>query len=361
MGGFDATSNVDAGRRFGIPVRGTHSHAFVSSFMGLEEITNRSLQYSSGRQVCNDFVSLTQEWLRKLQAVSSLRGYFRETNRSELAAFISYAMSFPTQFQALVDTFDVLRSGIPNFCAVALALNELGYKSLGIRLDSGDLAYLSNETRKFFCIVEDEFAVTGFKELIITASNDIKEETIDALNKQGHEVDSFGIGTHLVTCSAQPALGCVYKLVEINKHPRMKLSQDIEKVTIPCKKEAFRLYGIEGYALLDIMKGENELAPKEGQRLLCRHPFSESKRAYVVPQRVEQLFKCFWAGNSGLPQEPLPSLTEIRERCKAQLKAMRSDHLRGLNPTPYKVSVTASLYEFIHSLWLSEAPVGELR
>ncbi|MCO5595728.1 hypothetical protein L7F22_049774, partial [Adiantum nelumboides] len=172
------------------------------------------------------------------------------------------------------------------------------YKAVGIRLDSGDLAYLSKQTRKFFCAVEREFAVEGFGQLVITASNDINEETLDALNKDGHQIDAFGIGTHLVTCSTQPALGCVYKLVEINKQPRMKLSQDIEKVTIPCKKEAYRLYGVEGYALVDIMKGEVEPPPKAEERLLCRHPFSESRRAFVVPHKVEKLYKCYWAGNS---------------------------------------------------------------
>eukprot|EP00250_Pteridium_aquilinum_P014671 c22133_g1_i1 orf=378-2051(-) len=361
LGGFDATSNLDAGKRFGIPVRGTHSHAFVSSFMGLEEITEKSLLYSTRDAKCDNFVGLTERWLSKLQATEPLRDFFTETNHSELAAFISYALSFPTKFQALVDTFDVLRSGVPNFCAVALALNELGYKALGIRLDSGDLAYLSKQARSFFRIVEKEFGIVGFGRLVITASNDINEETLDALNKQGHEIDAFGIGTHLVTCSTQPALGCVYKLVEINKQPRMKLSQDIEKVTIPCKKEVYRLYGVEGYALIDILKGVDEPPPKAMERILCRHPFSESKRAYVIPQRVEKLYKCFWAGSSGVAKEPLPTLEDVKARCKAQLDAMRPDHLRGLNPTPYKVSVTSKLYEFIHFLWLSEAPVGELR
>lgn len=361
MGGFDGTSNVDAGRRFGIPVRGTHSHAFVSSFTGVEEITERSLSYNNGDCKCDDFVELAQRWLSKLQAAKSLSGMFSETNHSELAAFASYALSFPTKFQALVDTFDVMRSGVPNFCAVALALDELGYKALGIRLDSGDLAYLSKQSRKVFSIIEKEFGVPGFGSLVITASNDINEETLEALNKQGHEIDAFGIGTHLVTCSTQPALGCVYKLVEINKKPRMKLSQDIEKVTIPYKKEAYRLYGVEGFALVDIMQGEDEPLPQVGERILCRHPFSESRRANVVPQKVEKLYKCYWAGKSGIIQEHLPSLEEGRLRCKKQLAAMRPDHLRALNPTPYKVSVTAKLYKFIHSLWLSEAPVGELR
>jgi len=361
LGGFDATSNVDAGRRFGIPLRGTHSHAFVSSFMGPDEITDRALPRSDGTGVCEDFVILTQHWLSKLQASDSLRGTFSETSHSEMAAFISYALAFPTNFQALVDTYDVMRSGLPNFCAVSLALDELGYKAHGIRLDSGDLAYLSTQAREFFRGIENEFGVPDFGKMPITASNDINEETLDALNKQGHEVDAFGIGTHLVSCFAQPALGCVFKLVEINGQPRMKLSEDVSKVSIPCKKRCYRLYGKDGYPLVDIMTGENEEPPKERERILCRHPFNESKRAYVVPQRVEELYKCYWSGISGKQRESLPTLNEIRERCLRHLAEMRPDHMRELNPTPYKVSVSAKLYDFIHFLWLNEAPVGELQ
>ncbi|KAK3020013.1 hypothetical protein RJ639_004973 [Escallonia herrerae] len=361
MGGFDATSNVAAGRLFGIPLRGTHSHAFVSSFMSPDEIIEKSLNTSDGSSMCEDFVSLVQAWLSKIKYSSLLRGIFGETNQSELAAFTSYALAFPSNFLALVDTYDVMRSGIPNFCAVALALNELGYKAAGIRLDSGDLAYLSCETRKFFCSIEMEFGVPGFGKMGITASNDLNEETLDALNKQGHEVDAFGIGTYLVTCYAQAALGCVFKLVEINNQPRIKLSEDVSKVSIPCKKRSYRLYGKEGFPLVDIMTGENEPPPKEGERILCRHPFNESKRAYVVPQRVEELLKCFWPGNPDERREELPPLKEIRDRCIKQLELMRPDHMRRLNPTPYKVSVSAKLYDFIHFLWLNEAPVGELQ
>nr|XP_010930909.1 nicotinate phosphoribosyltransferase 2 isoform X2 [Elaeis guineensis] len=327
IGGFDATSNVAAGKLFGIPLRGTHSHAFVSSFMRTD----------------------------------SLRGVFGETNQSELAAFTSYALAFPNDFLALVDTYDVTKSGIPNFCAVALALNDLGYKACGIRLDSGDLAYLSFEGRNFFHAIEKEFKVADFGKMTVTASNDLNEETLDALNKQGHEIDAFGIGTNLVTCYAQPALGCVFKLVEINNQPRIKLSEDVTKVSIPCKKRIFRLYGREGYALVDIMTGENEPPPMVGERILCRHPFNESKRAYVVPQRVEELLKCYWLGNSNKPRDELPSLKKIRARCMQQLEQMRPDHMRRLNPTPYKVSVSGKLYDFIHFLWLNEAPVGELQ
>ncbi|KAI8029273.1 Nicotinate phosphoribosyltransferase 1 [Camellia lanceoleosa] len=361
LGGFDATSNVEAGRLFGIPVRGTHSHAFVSSFMSPDEIMEKSLQTRDGSSTCEDFVSLVQTWLSKIKRSHVLRGIFGETNQSELAAFTSYALAFPNNFLALVDTYDVMRSGMPNFCAVALALNDLGYKAIGIRLDSGDLAYLSCESRKFFRTIEKEFGVPDFGKMGITASNDLNEETLDALNKQGHEVDSFGIGTYLVTCYAQAALGCVFKLVEINNQPRIKLSEDVSKVSIPCKKRCYRLYGKEGYPLVDIMTGENEPPPKVAERILCRHPFNESKRAYVVPQRVEELLKCFWPGSPDKPREELPPLKMIRNRCSNQLEQMRPDHVRRLNPTPYKVSVSAKLYDFIHFLWLNEAPVGELQ
>ncbi|XP_021714325.1 nicotinate phosphoribosyltransferase 2-like isoform X1 [Chenopodium quinoa] len=361
MGGFDATSNVAAGKLFGIPLKGTHSHAFVSSFMSPDEIVEKSLKSADGSTSCEDFVNLVQTWLNKIQRTKFLTGGFGDTNLSELAAFTSYALAFPDNFLALVDTYDVLRSGIPNFCAVALALRDLGYKAMGIRLDSGDLAYLSCEARKFFQVIEKEFGVPDFGKMSITASNDLNEETLDHLNKQGHQVDAFGIGTYLVTCYAQAALGCVFKLVEINNQPRMKLSEDVSKVSIPCKKQCYRLYGKEGYPLVDLMIGENEPAPKMGERILCRHPFNESKRAYVVPQRVEELLKCYWRGSSAKTREDMLPLKDIRDRCIRQLEKMRPDHMRRLNPTPYKVSVSAKLYDFIHFLWLNEAPVGELQ
>uniref|UniRef100_A0A453BZF6 nicotinate phosphoribosyltransferase n=1 Tax=Aegilops tauschii subsp. strangulata TaxID=200361 RepID=A0A453BZF6_AEGTS len=133
------------------------------------------------------------------------------------------------------------------------------------------------------------------------------------------------------------------------------------QVSIPCKKRCFRLYGKEGYPLVDIMIRESEPSPKAGERILCRHPFLESKRAYVVPQHVEELLHCYWPGSSDKPRAELPPLLKIRSRCMQQLEKLRPDHIRRLNPTPYKVSVSAKLYEFIHYLWLNEAPVGELQ
>lgn len=99
-----------------------------------------------------------------------------------------------------------------------------------------------------------------------------------------------------VTCQRQPALGCVYKLVEINGQPRIKLSQDVEKVTMPGNKNVYRLYSADGHALIDLIQKKNEPAPEVGQKVLCRHPFQESKRAHVIPSRVEPLYKVIFHG-----------------------------------------------------------------
>lgn len=201
MGGFNGTSNVLASKLFGIPPKGTHAHAFVSSFIDADDLKVRMMADSKGIE--RDFYQTVLKYKQMLK--------FQETNEGELIAFTAYAVAFPKGFLALVDTYDTLKSGIPNFVIVACALHEFGYKALGVRLDSGDLAYLSVETRKMF---QESFAQFGMdaKSFMIVASNDINEATVIALNQQGHEIDCFGIGTNLVTCQAQPALGCVYKL-----------------------------------------------------------------------------------------------------------------------------------------------------
>ncbi|KAG8293226.1 hypothetical protein J6590_023386 [Homalodisca vitripennis] len=227
-----------------------------------------------------------------------------------------------------------MMSGLLNFCAVALALNDLGYRAVGIRIDSGDLAYLSNKARECFVKIATKYNIPWFSQLQIVASNDINEETILSLNEQGHKIDCFGIGTHLVTCQRQPALGCVYKMVEVNGVPRIKLSQDVGKVTMPGRKDAYRLYGADGHALIDLLQRSVEPPPEVGARVLCRHPFQESKRAYVIPTHVEALYKVYW--QNGRMCQPQPSLKQVRDKVKASLQTLRQDHKRNLNPTPYK-------------------------
>ncbi|CAK1540100.1 unnamed protein product [Leptosia nina] len=355
IGGFDGTSNVLAGKMFNIPVKGTHAHSYVTSFSTLDDIQRVTLQHAQTHQQCN-LLEIAMEWRNRLSPL--LDASTEEASDGELAALISYALAFPTGFLALVDTYDVKRSGLLNFCAVALALHDCGYRAVGIRIDSGDLAYLSVLARDTFKRIADTHDLPWFAKLTIVASNDINEETILSLHEQGHAIDCFGIGTHLVTCQRQPALGCVYKLVEINGQPRIKLSQDVGKVTIPGHKEAYRLFGADGHALIDLLQRSSEAAPEVGQKVLCRHPFQESKRAYVIPSKVEHLYKVYWKdGYVSIAPKPL---SEVRERVQASLRTLRQDIKRNLNPTPYKVAVSDDLYTFIHDLWLQNAPIGEL-
>ncbi|XP_039481956.1 nicotinate phosphoribosyltransferase isoform X1 [Drosophila santomea] len=467
-GGFDGTSNVLAGKLFNIPVKGTHAHAYITSFSSIGELKTRLIKHKQ-TGILED---LLEHAIRHRALLSHLLDVStEESSEGELAAMVSYAIAFPDGFMALVDTYDVksreteqantepklindiksensppkskpktspstnghqngqgvghvnghktnghqngvaqnngsrspkdtdiqdtnpstttttkttatatgtlktttvsngtaylpkyveksFRSGLLNFSAVALALNDLGYHALGIRIDSGDLAYLSCLARETFEKVAERFKVPWFNKLTIVASNDINEDTILSLNEQGHKIDCFGIGTHLVTCQRQPALGCVYKLVEINGQPRIKLSQDVEKVTMPGNKNAYRLYSADGHALIDLLQKVSEPPPAVGQKVLCRHPFQESKRAYVIPSHVESLYKVYW--KSGKICQQLPTLEQVREKVQISLKTLRNDHKRTLNPTPYKVAVSDNLYNFIHDLWLQNAPIGEL-
>ncbi|OWF41734.1 Nicotinate phosphoribosyltransferase [Mizuhopecten yessoensis] len=340
LGGFDGTSNVLAGKLYGIPVRGTHAHAFVTSYTDLLNISEETLM-RKGTEEPVKFLPICKKWQKQL---TGILGFLDDqVSNGELAAFISYASAFPDGFLALIDTYDVIKSGLPNFCTVALALHELGYEPRGIRLDSGDLSYLSNHVRSRFKKVAESLKLPWFGKLTIVASNDINEDTIHSLNQQGHEIDSFGIGTHLVTCQKQPALGGVYKVMGYKY--KLHLFYNNNETT-------------DGDALVDLMLQPDEQPPILNTRILCRHPFQESKRAYVCPAKMEQLHKLYW--DNGELVQSLPTLTELRCKAIASLKSMRQDHKRALNPTPYKVSVSAKLYGFLHDLWLENAPIGEL-
>nr|CAD7573190.1 unnamed protein product [Timema californicum] len=307
IGGFDGTSNVLAGKLFNIPVKGTHAHAYITSFTGLDELKTTTLAHNTTGEI-QDMLTLCTKWRNELSQV--LHVLASEASDGEMAAWISFAIAFPSGFLALVDTYDVRRSGLLNFCAVALSLNDLGYRAVGIRIDSGDLAYLSKMSRQCFKVIAEKYNIPWFAGLTIIASNDINEDTIISLNEQGHSIDSFGIGTHL------------------------------------------------GHALIDLLQRSVEPPPEVGQKVLCRHPFQEAKRAYVIPTRVEPLYKMYW--QKGNLVAPLPTLEDVRQRVQSSLQSLRNDHKRNLNPTPYKVSVSDDLYSFIHDLWLQNAPIGEL-
>lgn len=371
MGGFDGTSNVAAGMYFGISPKGTHAHSYVSAHVKLDDLKSRMLKVNpknvpEGFKVGDERNIVTLAVLYKSELGYSI------ASLGELAAFCSYAMAFPDSFLALVDTYDTLQSGVPNFICVALALLQCGYAPNGIRLDSGDLAYLSKESRRML-IEADKKYNTNLQACIIVASNDINEAVLLALNDQSHSIDTFGIGTNLVTCQAQPALGMVYKLVEINNEPRIKLSQEAAKITIPGRKDAYRLVGSEGVPILDLIIRKGESPPVIKRRVLCRHPFEEKKRAFVTPTFVIPLLRVVWRGKNAKSfdgevfeqsatnmRAPFPSLSQLRDFVGSQLALMREDHMRLMNPTPYKVSVTTDLFHYINDMMMKELPIAEL-
>ncbi|GAB5358461.1 hypothetical protein AAMO2058_000459700 [Amorphochlora amoebiformis] len=342
MGGFDGTSNVLAALEYGLDCKGTHAHSYVTSFASLEELKCRDI---AGKKV--DFVGMVLKWRKK---------FGKHSNDGELAAFISFAQAFPKRFLALVDTYDTI-SGVWNFMSVAMALHELGFKAVGIRLDSGDLAYLSVQARKIFRKISEEYKVPYMSKFTIVASNSLSEPVLHDLNRQGHEIDCFGVGTNLVTCKFQPALGCVYKLVELNGEPRIKISQEVAKVTIPGRKNLFRLFNAKNVPVIDLLMGCEEKAPVSGERILCRHPFNAQKRAYCIPSKVEPLLTLVFDGKIKIK---FPSVGEIKKRVAHQLSTLRDDHLRILNPTPYKVSLSSHLYSFMHRAWQAGVPIAEI-
>jgi len=283
---------------------------------------------------------------------------YRKTNDGELAAFVAYAAAFPGAFLALIDTYDTLQSGLLNFCIVSLVLDDLGYKPKGIRLDSGDLASLSMSCAYTFQKLARTLERPFFHDLSIVASNDINEKTLLSLNKTGHAITVYGIGTNLVTCQAQPALGCVYKLVELNGRPRLKLSQEPAKVLIPGRKRAYRLFGKAGLPLMDLLIGPDDDPPVAGESVLCRNPFDELKRTTVIPSKVSALHSLVF--DHGQILEPNQTVEESKKFVLEQLKSAPSGILDFVDPCSYEVTTSSKLYTFLHEMWLDQLPVQEL-
>lgn len=352
LGGFDGTTNALAGHMCEVPLHGTMAHAFIQSFSDRSDLATTTLVGPPPSKTRHDFLSLVLKLREELG--------WTNTNEGELIAFIAYAQAFPTSFLVLVDTYDTVKSGTRNFLLVALGLLRAGYKPIGIRLDSGDLAYLSKVARAEFADFSIRMGV-GFRRLMIVASNEINEPTLLSLRQQGHEIDAFAVGTHLVTCQAQPALGCVYKLVSCGGKPRIKISQEVEKITVPGLKRAFRLYNSTGCPVVDLLQSADEPPPTPGMRILCRHPFQETKRAYVTPSSVQPLHTCVWDGDyTDAYKPPFLPLAALRSFVMEQVVTLREDHMRPINPTPYKVSVSSELYEKLHTIWLAESPIPDI-
>uniref|UniRef100_A0A8C3PHB7 Nicotinate phosphoribosyltransferase n=1 Tax=Calidris pygmaea TaxID=425635 RepID=A0A8C3PHB7_9CHAR len=305
IGGFDCTSNILAGKLYGIPVRGTIAHSFIMSFTSLEEVRPRELPPLAGGEPV-DLPSLTEQWLRR---VCELLGTPQEkANQGELAAFVSYAVTFPQDFQGLLDTYCVRRSGLPNFCAVALALHQLGYRAIGVRLDSGDLAQQSKEIRQVLRACGAHFQVPWFETIPIAVSNDISEQSLEEFSRE---------------------------LVEVNGSPCLKLTEDEEKMTIPGSKTIYRLYDAAGHPFMDLMALEEEPSPSAGQEVAVHVLGQLGETSKVVPTTVEPLHRTYF--RDGQVCEPLPSLMEVRNHAQVSLSLLSPAHRRLREPQPYPV------------------------
>ncbi|XP_028823683.1 nicotinate phosphoribosyltransferase-like isoform X2 [Denticeps clupeoides] len=345
IGGFDLTSNVLAGRLFGVPVAGTMAHSYITSFSSLEETL---MPCSGGDPV--DLVSLAVGWLRRVrQLLGAESGGIRQ---GEFAAFLSYGIAYPQNFLPVIDSYSVQCSGLPCFCAVALALCELGYRPVGIRLDSGDLCRQSVEVRGVFRRCSDHFNFPEFQSLIIVGSNGVSEGSLAELRQKENEINVMGVGTHLVTCSRQPSLGCVYKLVEISGQPRMKLTEDPKKSTLPGRKAVYRLMDSDGRPFLDLLCLSGEPEPKKGVSLRC-HPLGQEPPLCVTPAQVMNLQQKVFINGQIIC--PLSSLGESRARAQTSINALHPQYTRLEQPDKYPVC-TAHTHTHTFTLFYTNTP-----
>lgn len=296
IGGCKSTSNVLAGQMFGINVSGTHAHSWVMSFP------------------------------------------------CELDAFRAYAKSYPTSCLLLVDTYDTLRSGVPNAIKVFDELRSKGYEPLGIRLDSGDIAYLSKRARK---MLDD----AGYPDAKIVASGDIDENILSSLHQQGARIDLWGIGTKLITSAPNPALGGVYKLAAIEEHgvwmPKMKISDTQEKITNPGLKTTYRIYDEENMAAADLICLKDEVFDTT-KPLTIFHPVDTWKKTTFTKYSMRNLMVDIFVG--GKQVYASPNLHEIAEYATKVRNEFWEEYHRLINPHIYKVDLSDKLYDLKHLL-----------
>lgn len=291
IGGFNATSNVRAGKLFGIPISGTHAHALVQAYM-------------------NDY-----------------------------DAFKAYAQTHH-DCVFLVDTFDTLKSGVPNAIKVA---KEFGDKInfQGVRIDSGDMAYLSKRVRTML----DE---AGFPEAKIFASNGLDEKTIQNLKMQGAKIDVWGIGTKLITAYDQPTLGAVYKLVAFeNEYGEMvdtiKISNNVGKMSTPGKKQVWRINDrLDGKSEGDYITLVDE-DPRKLSQINMFNPQFPLQQKDVSDFTARPMLKDIWRDGEFVYTEP--SLEEIRDHRIASLAALWDEYKRDLNPEVYPVDLSRRCYD----------------
>ncbi len=296
IGGCCATSNVLCGKEFDVPVAGTHAHSWIMSFP------------------------------------------------TEYEAFKKYAELFPNNATLLVDTYDTLNSGVPNAIKVFKELQEQGKmpKKYGIRLDSGDLAYLSKQARKML----DE---AGFFDATICASNDLDEYLIESLKSQGAKINLWGVGTSLITSRDCPSFGGVYKLAAIKKEgeiiPKIKLSEDRVKITNPGDKQVYRFYDKETGKIKGDMIGFVDEEYKEDQKILLFDPVDTWKKTELIPgsYTVRKLLQpIFIDGKCIYESHPV---MQIRDYCTKEKGTLSDENKRFLNPHPVHVDLSYPLWE----------------
>jgi nicotinate phosphoribosyltransferase len=249
----------------------------------------------------------------------------------ELTAFRTYAKYYPEASILLVDTYNTLKQGIPNAIKVAKELEEKGHKLIGIRLDSGDLAYFARQSRKML----DE---AGLEYVKIAASNQLDEYLIKSLLDQGAPIDLFGVGTKLVTAFDDPALDGVYKLSAINGSPTLKISENEEKITLPGSKKIIRYFNKDGSFYSDGVALESESEPDA-----IYHPFISHRSTAVAHLESEELLQK--VVNKGEVCIPIPSVQESADYARERLSKLNGEHKRFDNPHVYKVGLSKKLRE----------------
>ena len=297
IGGCRSTSNVLAGQKFGIPVAGTHAHSWVMNFP------------------------------------------------TEYEAFSAYAKMYPDACLLLVDTYDTLHSGVPNAIRVFRELRAAGHEPKGIRLDSGDLAYLSKMARAML----DE---AGFPDAIICASGDLDEYLINSLKNQGACIDLWGVGTKLITSADMPALGGVYKLSALHtgdsEVPKIKLSDNSDKITNPGFKQVYRIYDNKtGKAEADLIALRDEVFD-EKQPLTIFHPKDTWKKTTFTDYTMRPLSRLYI--KDGKLLSPLPALTDICTYAEGEKESFWDEYKRPDNPHVYKVDLSQRLFDLKNQL-----------
>ena len=259
---------------------------------------------------------------------------------SELEAFRAYAKCYPDSCTLLVDTYNVLRSGIPNAITVFKELKAAGHKPAGIRIDSGDITYLTKKARKML----DE---AGFSEAKICISNSLDEYIIQDILRQGAKIDSFGVGERLITSRSEPVFGGVYKLTAAEKNgeliPKIKLSENVAKITTPDFKELWRFYDkASGKAIADLITcyGEEIDDSKPMTIFDPEHPYKKKTLTDFIAKKLH--VKIFDKGECVYTS---PTATEIRSFCAEQLDTLWDEVKRFENPHEYYVDLSKKLWD----------------